>query len=99
MARPSARRHEDGIRPQGGVGGKRVTREPSPRGPRHACPLARVDGGRGGVQRRASLDLDEGDGAPASDDQVDLPARGREAPGKRPITLQHQRQLRQPLGR
>ena len=66
---------------------------------RSARRFLRADRLEGDVHLRPRLDLDEGDGAAARHDEVDLAADRRIAPGERAVALQHQRRERLRLRR
>src|SRR5215207_11184608 len=82
VPRPAPRRDEDGVGAQAAAHCPGIARYPGAGGAGEALALSRADRLRGDVRLRPRLDLDEGDGAAARHDEVDLAADRRIAPGE-----------------
>jgi hypothetical protein len=83
-------RNEDGVASQRKPRRPWVSREPHPGGARDSPPLGRADPNRRDLEIGPRLDLDEGDRAAASRDEVDFAARDDEPAREDRIALEAQ---------
>jgi hypothetical protein len=84
-------RDEDRVAPQRQANCPRVSREPHACGASDSPPLGRADRNRGDFEISPRLDLDKGDGAAASRDEIDFAARDDEPPREDRVALEGRR--------
>src|SRR5580704_14447161 len=97
MARQPAWRDEHRIGAQIAGRGPGVAREPMGSGAAEEATLAGPHGLKRRLESVARLHLDEGDGATAPHDEVDLAALAAVAARQRPIALEHEKDERRRL--
>src|SRR5580700_3093722 len=97
MARQPTGRDQHGIGTQIEGHGPRIAREPMRDGAAEDAALAGPDRLERGLERVARLHLDEGDGATAPHDEVDLAALAAVTARQRAIALEHEKDERRRL--